>query len=72
MRSNCASDAEFDLRLHVGVDHRRRGLGFGFVDLDVLLQRVNEILAQVAGRELAVADFAQGDDGIFVVVARAR
>ena len=65
-------DAEFDLRLGVGVDHWRRGLGLGLVDLDVLLQGVNQILTQVAGRELAVADFAQGDNGIFVVVPRAR
>ena len=63
---------EFDLSLRVRLDHRRRCLGLGLIDLDMLLQRVNEVLAQIAGLQLAVADFAQSDNGILVVVARRR
>jgi hypothetical protein len=51
------------------VNHRRRRLRLGLVDLNLLLQSVNDILAQIAGRQLAVANLAQRNNGILVVVA---
>ena len=62
----------FNLSLHVRIDHRRRRFRLGLVDLDMLLQRMDDILTQIAGRELAVANFAQRDNRILVVVAPNR
>ena len=50
--------AGFDLSLHIRIDHRRSRFRLRFVDLDVLLKRMDDILAQIARRELAVADLA--------------
>ena len=54
--------AGFDLSLQFRIDHRRRRFRLRLIDLDVLLERVDHVLAQVARRELAVADLAQRDD----------
>src|SRR5262249_11464444 len=59
----------------VGIDgaagraDKRRRLRLGLVDLDVLLQRVNELLLEVVRGYRSLGDFPQGDDRIFVVVA---
>ena len=52
------------------MNHRRRRFGLRLVDFDVLLQRVDEVFLEVVGRQLAVGDLAQGNDGVLVVVAR--
>ena len=48
---------------------QRRGVLFGLVDFDVFLQRVDEVLAKVFRRNGAIADLAERNDGILVVVA---
>src|ERR1043166_5521956 len=48
---------------------QRHGLGFGFVHLDILLQRMDEVFLEVAGRDRLVGDFAQRDHRVLVVVA---
>ena len=68
MRSNCTSPPGVPLRC-AGRHQRRHDLGFGLVDLDVLLQGMDEVLPHVLGRKALVGDLAQGDDGILVVVA---
>ena len=47
----------------------RRRFGLRLVDLDVMLQRVDEILGKVLRGERRFSDLAQGDDRIFVAVA---
>src|SRR5262249_55911460 len=55
----------------VGIDgaagraDKRRRLRLGLVDLDVLLQRVNELLLEVVRGYRSLGDFPQGDDRIF-------
>ncbi len=44
-------------------------LGLGLVDFDVFLQRVDQFLLQIAGRDRTVSDFAQGHDRVLVIVA---
>jgi hypothetical protein len=41
----------------------------GLIDLNILLERMDEVLAEILRRNGAVADLAQGNDRIFVVVA---
>src|SRR5690606_37544606 len=43
--------------------------GFRLVDLDMLLQRMNQVFLQVARRERLVGDLAKCDHGVLVVVA---
>ena len=53
----------------LGRDGRLCGMiGFRLVDFDVLLQLVDEIFLQVAGRQGLVSDFTERNDGILVVV----
>ena len=52
-----------------GADERGDRLGFRFVDFHVLLQRVDEIFLEILRRQRRVGDFAEGDDGVLVVVA---
>jgi hypothetical protein len=50
--------------------HQKRHLVFfGFVDFDLGLMRFDHALAQDLGRLGFLGDFAQGDDGVLVVVA---
>src|SRR5690606_37289615 len=65
-----ADRIEVDRIIVAGALDERGSAGFGLVDLDIFLQRMDEILVQVLGRNGAVADFAQGNNGILVVVAR--
>jgi hypothetical protein len=58
-----------DIRAHGCRRQRRRGLGLRLVDLDVPLQRMDEIFRKIAGGKGAFRDFAERDDGIFVAVA---
>src|SRR5271166_3451539 len=51
--------ANLNLRLRVWIDHERRRLGLRLVDLHMFLQGVNQVLAKIARRQFAVADFAQ-------------
>lgn len=63
---------ELRLAVEIAANRRRQGrrrLGFRFVDFDVTLQRVDEILGEIFRRERRFGDFAKGDDGIFVAVA---
>jgi len=48
------------------VDWSRRG--FGFIDLDVVLDGVNETLAHVIRRDRSRSDFTQCNYRIFVVL----
>src|SRR5262249_11135206 len=43
------------------------GAGFGFVDLDIALDRMDQALPHVVGGDGLFGDLAQGDDGVFVV-----
>ena len=47
-------------------------LGLGLVDFDVFLQRMDEFLLEVLGRNRRLRDFAQRHDRIFVVIALDR
>src|SRR5262249_30164331 len=49
-------------------DERNR-LGFGFVNLDIFLQRMDEFLSQVLRRNRRFGDLAKRHDGVLVVVA---
>ena len=46
----------------------RSGMLFRLVDFHVLLQRVDQVFAQIFRRDRAVTDFAQGDDRVLVTV----
>ena len=48
---------------------RLPALGFGLVDLDMLLQRVDQVFLEVVRRQRLVGDLAQRDDRVLVVVA---
>src|SRR5690606_29237741 len=52
----------------IGVE-QRSGVLFGLVDLDIFLQRVDQILTEILGRNRTVADFAQRNHRVLVVVA---
>src|SRR5690606_31376543 len=65
-----ADRIEVDRIVVAGALDERCGAGFGFVDLDIFLQRVNQVFVQVFGRNGAVADFTQRNDRILVVVTR--
>src|SRR5262245_53996428 len=43
------------------------GARFGFIDLDVALDRMDQAFAHVIGGNRLLSDLAQGDDGVFVV-----
>src|SRR5690606_19292140 len=65
-----ADGVEIDRIVVAGAFDLRGGAGFGLIDLDIFLQRMDQILVQVLGRNGAVADFTQGNNGILVVVTR--
>src|SRR5690606_8211 len=45
-------------------------VALGLVDLDMLLQRMDQVFLEVVGRQRLVSDLAQGNDRVLVVVAR--
>ncbi|CDX41568.1 conserved hypothetical protein [Mesorhizobium sp. SOD10] len=48
----------------------RLALGLRLVDLDMLLQRVDQVFLEVVGRQRLFGDLAQRDDRVLVIVAR--
>src|SRR5262249_45161232 len=66
----------FDGHLGIVGIHRAAGrgdqrgrLGLGFVHLDIFLQRMNQLLLEVIGRDCLLGNFAQRNHRILVVVA---
>jgi hypothetical protein len=46
----------------------RLAIGFRLVDLDMLLQRMDQVLLEIVGRQRLVGDFAQRHDRVLVIV----
>ena len=70
IRSNWISPAPSSPRpLSSGRNEGRNHFAFGLVDLDMPLQRMDQVFHQILGREGGIGDFAQGDDRIFVIIS---